>query len=177
MEVGKGFEPQDLVVKDAAKVSGGSVNGIFHDRRGMDGATGDGFKIDAGDGAVADAARHDELEVAQVGGDIKSEPVGSNAARDVDADGGDFFLGDCAGGKGPDAGASGNALGGNAKVRAGADEGFFEEADVVDGSKSRGKATEIEDGIADELAGTMIGDVASAVDFVDCDAAAGKDLV
>jgi hypothetical protein len=38
-------------------------------------------------------------------------------------------------------------------------------------------AAEVEDGVADELAGAVIGDVATAVDLVDFDAALGEELV
>ena len=39
------------------------------------------------------------------------------------------------------------------------------------------QAAEIEDGVADELAGTVIGDVAAAIDLVEGDAAGGEQLV
>ena len=39
------------------------------------------------------------------------------------------------------------------------------------------QAAEVEDGVADELAGAVVGDVAAAVDFVEGDAAAGKNLI
>ena len=40
---------------------------------------------------------------------------------------------------------------------------FFEEADVVGGGEVA--ASEVEDGVGDELAGTVVGDVAAAVGF------------
>ena len=43
--------------------------------------------------AVGDAARNDEIEIAQVGRDVVGKAVGSHPAADVDADGGKFFLG------------------------------------------------------------------------------------
>jgi hypothetical protein len=92
-------------------------------------------------------------------------------------DGGDFLFRDGAAGDGPDAGASGDALRGDTEVGAGADEGFFEEADVLDGSEARVEAAQIEDGVADELSGSVVGDVASAIDLVDLDAAAGQQFV
>ena len=39
------------------------------------------------------------------------------------------------------------------------------------------QAAQIEDGVADELAGAVIGDVAAAIDLVQGDAAAGQQLV
>ena len=50
------------------------------------------FPFEARHRLVGDAAGIDELEVAQVGGDIKGEAVGSDAARDMNADGADLAL-------------------------------------------------------------------------------------
>ena len=85
-------------------------------------------------------------------------------------------------GRTPDAGEAADAAGGDAVEGAEADEGFFHEADEVDGAEAGGtagvaEAAEVEDGIADELAGAVIGDVAATVDFVEGDAAAGEELV
>src|SRR5579883_1567476 len=172
-----GMEPEDLVLEDASEVSGDGVDGVLHGGRRC--AAG-GFELEAGDGAIGDAAGDDEVEVAQVGGDVEREAVRGDAARDVHADGGDFLLGDGAAGDGPDAGASGDALRGDGEVSQGADEGFFEEADVVDGADAavvQGETAQVEDGVADELAGSVVGDVAAAVDLMDFDAAIGKEFV
>ena len=81
----------------------------------------------------------------------------------------------------PDAGEAADAAGGDAVDAAETDEGFFHQADEVDWAETAAagvsQAAEVEDGIADELAGAVIGDVAAAVDFVEGDAAAGKQLV
>jgi hypothetical protein len=100
----------------------------------------------------------------------------------VYADGGDLFLGDGAAGVGPDAGELADALGGDAEVFAGEDEGFFHEADKVYRAEvwalfAGEVAPEVEDGVADELAGAVVGDVAAAVDLVDGDAFAGEKVV
>lgn len=95
----------------------------------------------------------------------------------MDADGSDFFLRNGAARDGPDAGSSGDPLGGNAEAAAGADEGFFKVTDVIDGAESRGEAMEIDDGVADELTGAVISNVASAVDFVDLDATVGEKII
>src|ERR1035441_316926 len=87
--------------------------------------------------------------------------------------------------EGPDAGAAWDAPGQHAEVGAGADEGLFHHADEVDGpQKSVARvalagpfAPQVEDGVADELAGTVIGDVAAAVDLVELDAARDKEFV
>ena len=93
-----------------------------------------------------------------------------------------FFSADGAAGVGPDAGAFTDALGGDAEVFAGEDESFFHEAHEVDGAEVgaafAGKvAAEVENGIADELAGAVVGDVAAAVDLVDFDAFGCESLV
>src|ERR1039458_10902297 len=87
--------------------------------------------------------------------------------------------------EGPDAGAAWDALGQHAEVGAGADEGFFHHADEVDGpQKSVARAAlagpfaaQVEDGVADQLAGTVIGDIAAAVDLVELDAARSEELI
>ena len=52
-----------------------------------------GFEFERGDRAVGDAAGDDEVEVAEVGGDVEGEAVRCDGLRDVDADGGDFLFG------------------------------------------------------------------------------------
>ena len=93
-----------------------------------------------------------------------------------------FFSGMRAAGERPYTGLAGDALGQHAVLGAGADEGFFQPADIFDGAKVgtffAGKfSAQIEDRIADDLSGPVIGDVAAAIDFVDLDAAAGKVFV
>src|SRR6267142_4342773 len=80
--------------------------------------------------AVGDAAGNDQVEVAEVGGDVEGEAVGGDPAADVDADGGELFFRDIARGLDPDAGFAGNAVGGDTEFGGGADHGFFERADV-----------------------------------------------
>ena len=81
----------------------------------------------------------------------------------------------------PDTGESRNTAGANAVDSAEADEGFFHHADEVDGAKASAtrivEPTKIEDGVADELARAMVGDVAASIDFVKGDTAAGEQLV
>ena len=71
---------------------------------------------------------------------------------------------------------------GHAEVLAGEDERFFHEADEVDRAEVRAflageVAAQVEDGVADELAGAVIGDVAAAVDLVDFDLFLGEEFV
>ena len=93
-----------------------------------------------------------------------------DAARDVNADGGDFALAarlvfsmeaqDSSKGPprtAPDAGEAADAAGLDAKVGAKADQGLFHKADKVDRAQTAAdwvaEAAQIEDRIADELAG------------------------
>jgi hypothetical protein len=177
VEVGEGIEPENLVFEDVAEVAGDGVNGVFYRWRGVEGALRIGLEIKAGDGSVADSAGDDEVEVAKIGGDVEGESVGGYPAGDVNTNRGNFLLLDGSAGEGPDAGASGDSLGEDAEVGRGANKGFFEPADVVDGTEARGEAAEVEDGIPDELTGAMVGDIASTIDFVNLDATAGEELI
>ena len=100
----------------------------------------------------------------------------------MNADGGDFFCGDAAARKGPDAGGAGNALGEDAELRAGADEDLLKEPNEiyrteVGAALAGERAAEIDDGVADELARAVVGDVAAAIDFMQGDAFAGEELI
>ena len=174
----QGVRGEDLAAKDAAEVSGGDVGGSGKGRLGK----GIGFEFERGDAAVGYAAGNDPGEVTEVGGDVEREAVGGDALCNMDADGGDLLFLHGAAGVGPDAGAFADALGGHAEVLAGEDEGLLQEADEVDGTEMRAAfageiAAEVEDGITDELAGAVIGDVTAAVDLVDLDAFAGEQIV
>ena len=76
----------------------------------------------------------------------------------------------------------GNALGRDGEVGAGADQDFFQAADEFYRAErlafavGRGESAQIEDGIADDLAGAVEGDVAAAVAFEELDAALGKEF-
>jgi hypothetical protein len=109
--------------------------------------------------------------------------VAGDAARDVDADGADLLFSDfaCNSAVGPDAGAALDPAGKDSVAGAEADQGFFHAADVVDWAEAAsvgiGQAAQVEDGVADELAGAVVGDVAAAVDLVDADAFAGEHFI
>lgn len=181
-EGGKGIDGENLLREDVAELAGGLMGEVL--KRGK-GDTFRDLKIEAGDWLVGDATRVDELEVAQVGGDVEGESVGGDPAGDVDADGADFSLatGSWLGvmEAAPDARKPGDASGANAIDTAEADQGFFHHADKVHGTEAAAfgilKAAQVEDGVADELAGTVIGNVAAAVDFVKSDAAAGEEFI
>src|SRR6266849_5869431 len=130
--------------------------------------------FEGGGFAIGDAAGNDEVEVAEVGGNVEGEAVGGDPAADMDTDGGKFFFGDIGGRLDPDAGFAGDAIGGDGEIGGGADHGLFERTDVpVDVAAN---AVEIEDRIADDLAGAVIGDVAAAVGFAKFDTFLTKDV-
>src|SRR4051812_20936969 len=93
------------------------------------------LELERGDGAVGDAAGNDEVKVAQVGGDVEGEAVRGDALGDVDAECGDLLFLNRAVCNGPDTGAAGDALRGDAEVVADADENLFEHAHEVDGAE------------------------------------------
>jgi prepilin-type processing-associated H-X9-DG protein len=174
----KGADSEHLTLEGSAEVRGDTVGGLGE--RGWWSLR--GLEFEGGDGAIRNAAGDDPVEVAEVGGDIEGESVGGHSLRDVNANGGNFLFADGAAGQSPDAGEFADALGRNAEVLTGVDEGFFDEADEVDrakvGTTFAGEITaQVEDGVADELAGTVVRDVTAAVDLVDLDAFAGEELV
>src|SRR5882762_1539469 len=110
--------------------------------------------FEGGGFAVGDAAGNDEVEIAEVGGDVEGETVGGDPAADVDADGGEFFFGDIARRLDPNAGFAGDAVGADAEIGGGADHGFFEGADIPVNVAADG--IEIQDGVTDDLAWAVI---------------------
>jgi len=115
----------------------------------------------------------------------------------VDADGGDFGFANCRAGLDrtaeggrfhmfwgcPHAGESGDAFGWNAKIGTAADEDFFELADIFDGTHGlalgivRREFAQIEDGVPDELTGTVEGYVSAAVAIEALNAASSEQFV
>ena len=69
-----------------------------------------------------------------------------------------------------------DALRADAEIAAGADQNFFQAAHKLYGADFGLEAAQIEDRIGDELAGTMEGDVAAAIDFVQLDTALRQEL-
>jgi hypothetical protein len=87
----------------------------------------------------------------------------------------------------PHSGQASDAFRGDGEVGAGAHEDFFQAADecdraegLVQGGRSvrrfTSKSPQIEDGISDDLAGPVEGDVATAVAFEEFDTALGKEF-
>src|SRR5690242_9062021 len=76
----------------------------------------------------------------------------------------------------PHAGKAGNTLSDYAQVTAGSDKHFFQLADKIDGADPRLKGTEIENGIADELARAVKGDITAAVGIMQLNSVGGQRL-
>ena len=90
---------------------------------------------------------------------------------------GDGALSEC-----PDTGAATDTFCEHSKITADPDEDLFQQADEVYRAKVRsllaGEITaQIKDGVADELAGAVVGDVSATVDDVQLDAFAGEEIV
>lgn len=121
----------------------------------------------AGDPMFADAAGDDVVKMAQVGVHVQGKAVTADAAAaDLDADGGDLFWPGTA--VYPDAGIPFVTPAANVKSGQGPDDHFFHIAQVLvqvgPGQAAPGKEPfQVENGVADELAGAMIGDVAAPV--------------
>jgi hypothetical protein len=95
--------------------------------------------------------------------------VRCNPSAEVHADGGDFALAY------PDTGEFGDTARLDAEIGQGIDEGFLDGAHV--GAYVALPFAQVHDGVADDLAGAMIGDVAAAVGGVEGDAGAGEDVI
>src|SRR4029079_11539106 len=118
---------------------------------------------DRRDTAVGNTARHDQVEVVEIGGDVEREPLAANPSGDADANRRKLVAAD------PDAGESFDAPRVDAIVARGTNQHVLEIADgAVDVAAS---GPEIHDGIPDDLAGAVIGDVAAASGLVHLDAA------
>jgi len=109
--------------------------------------------------AVDDATRNDEVEMTQVGRNVVGQAMRSDPTADVHANGGKFLFAVASGY--PDAGFARNAVSGDTEIGTGTDHGFFESANVPsDISLDIG---EVQNGIADDLPGAMIGDISTPV--------------
>src|SRR5690606_16904496 len=157
MRVGAGEEAGQEAVE--------SVGGEGLDFLEIDGAA--ELRVQGGDGAVGrgDAAGDDALEVGEVGVHVEGEAVVGDPAAHGHADGGDFAVGD------PDAGLAVAAGGDEAEFADGVDQDLFQKAQVGVEVFAGG---EVDDGVADELAGAVVGDVAAAVGLDDFDAFVGE---
>ena len=130
------------------------------------------FELHGGDGAADQAAGDDELVVGHIGRDVEGEAVHGDPFADAHAAGRDFGAWGSVGIADPDTGGTFFAADGDCVGGAGVDDGLFEESHV--GVEAEVEKIEIEDGVADDLAGTVVGDVAAAVGFGDFDTGAGE---
>src|SRR5580658_4093091 len=118
--------------------------------------------LNTGCGAAGQAAGDDQVEIAQVGGDVQGEAMQGGAAADADADGADFSE------VGPDSDGAGFAAGGDCETLQRGDHRVFEGADVS--ADGQGVIVEADDGVDHDLAGAVKGDVAAAVAMDEIDA-------
>jgi hypothetical protein len=113
--------------------------------------------------------------VGHVGVDVEGQAVEADPLFEADAQGGDFARGRAGwigGLADPNASCAKLAVGGDGEVSQGVDDGLFEQAHVIVEAEVEG--VEIEDGVDDELAWAVVGDVAAAVGGFDCDAKTGE---
>ena len=140
---GEAFDRQHLLAEDQTELAGGLMGDRF-ERGQLSWALATILVPETGDGPVCDATRVDQLEVAQVGGDVECESVRGNAARHMDADGADLALSWTGPGylprglaKGcrygaPDTGQAADPSGRDTIDAADADESFLHHADEID---------------------------------------------
>src|ERR1041385_1216224 len=76
----------------------------------------------------------------------------------------------------PHAGEAGNAFGNHTQIAAGADKSLFQLADKINSANARLKGSQIENGIANELAGTVESNVAATVSLMQFNAIGGQEL-
>jgi len=114
------------------------------------------------DPAIRNAARHDEVEMAEVGRMVQRETMARDPPRNPDADGGQLLVPD------PDAGESPDAPGLNTVIGRGPDHHFFQVTDVtVNVTTIR---LQVDDGISDDLPRPVVRDVATPTGFEHLDA-------
>src|SRR6266566_2761928 len=161
-----------MLIRDSDSYAGTPANAsaMPHDSRGGLGALDAPVQqlFERGRLAVRNAAGDDEVEIAQVGGNIVGEPVRSDPPADVHANRGEFF-GSAARGSRPNAGFTRFAPGFDAELGGSADHRFFEHAHVPDHVPANlGK---VQDRVADDLSRAVIGDVAAAIRSMELDSA------
>jgi hypothetical protein len=147
------------------------------------------FFLHRGYELVGDATGNNQVEVAEIGIHVEREAMRGHAARNMHADGGDFGLlvfigltglrstgvdtrrpiGGVGIGYSPCASEALDALGGNSKIGACADQNFFQPPHIFDCAQRfavpslRWESTQIEDRIANQLARAMKRNIAAAI--------------
>ena len=187
------LDGEDLLIEDQGKLPGSLVGECFkvgqrrpRDSVGLSGCAHLYLVFQACNRAVGNAARIDQAEVAEIGGDVEGKSVRSDTAGYVNADGTDLSFPFClvlahrgaipvpsTNRRAPDAGEAADASREYTVDTTETNEGLFHHAHEVYGPETVAvgiaQTAEVEDGVSDELAGTVIGNVASSVDFVESD--------
>src|SRR5690242_8018884 len=120
------------------------------------------------DDRLRKAARNDVLEVAQIGRMIQSKAVRRDPAADVNADGGDLFP------VHPYAGAALQPPGIDFELRERIGDDGLDRPHIRDYVAL--PFSQIEDGIADNLAGAVISNIAAAIRGMECDSGAAQNF-
>ena len=119
-----------------------------------------------GDWAVGDAAGDYVAVPGEVGVDVEGEAMEGDAAAYLDAYGGYLASG------GPNSGEARLDVGSDVEVGEGVDDDLLDGADVLQGADAQ--PAQVEDGVSDELAGAVVGDLAATVSLVDGNAEGGE---
>lgn len=127
--------------------------------------------VHTGNLAAGEAAGDDEVEVLEVDGDVEGQAVGGDPPAYANAQGGDLG-GGLIGAWYPDACGTLFALGGDVEVFECVDDGLLEQAHVVVQSEVEG--VKVDDGVEDDLARAVVGDVPAAVGGLNVDAEVGE---
>src|SRR5580698_4402199 len=157
------LQPQYLMVKNLSEVAGDGVHDSLQIRHGVNTRVDLQFKTR--NLAVHNAAGNDQIEVAQIGCHVERKAVRGDTARNMHAERGNFLLLNSAACRCPHARSAANSLCADAILPASADQNLFKLANIVDSAEARIKAAQIEDGIADELSGAVIGYIATTIDL------------
>ena len=118
--------------------------------------------LERGDAAIGDPARHNQAEVVEVGGHVERKAMTGDPARETNADCRQLIA------THPRAGEPFDAMRRDAVIACCANQNLFEVANVPVNVAAIG--LEVDNGVADELTGAVIGDVAATSCFVDVDA-------
>ncbi len=113
------------------------------------------------DAFVGYATRDDHFEIAEIGVHVQREPMAGDPTRDPHADCPDLLVAD------PNSRQAGDSRSGDAELRDRSNQHFFDVAHVA--VNIAAVRFEVDDRVADKLAGPVIGHVAAAARFVNFD--------
>ena len=154
--------PHELGVEQIRERAGHDVFDVLHHDFAVE------LAGQRGDGLVADPTGDDHVEVREVGVHVEREAVHGDPAADSNADRADLAVAD------PGAVQARDPRRGDAQVGARANHRLFEQLHVAADVTAVG--VEVDDRVADELAGAVVGDVAAAAGLVDFEAARAEEL-